>query len=204
MDAETDPVAGPEIAVRMRAVRRVHGFGARAVTALDRVSVDFPEGAWTALLGPSGAGKSALLRCAAGLDRPTAGSVEVDGEDLLVMRRRERARYCRARIAIGYGAAVLGWRPDDPTLPRLLLVDEPTAGFDAAAARRILERLRELVASGRTVVTAGRDPEAAWAADRVVLMEGGRRLHGAGPSRVGCAEEGSAGRAGSRGGGQPV
>jgi sulfate transport system ATP-binding protein len=52
-----------------------------AFTALDDVSVEIPSGSLTALLGPSGSGKSTLLRVIAGLERPDAGSVEIDGRD---------------------------------------------------------------------------------------------------------------------------
>jgi sulfate transport system ATP-binding protein len=50
-------------------------------TALDEVSVEVPSGSLTALLGPSGSGKSTLLRVIAGLERPDAGSVAIDGRD---------------------------------------------------------------------------------------------------------------------------
>ena len=58
----------------------VKRFG--AFTALDGVSVDVPTGSLTALLGPSGSGKSTLLRVIAGLERPDAGKVSLDGEDV--------------------------------------------------------------------------------------------------------------------------
>jgi sulfate/thiosulfate transport system ATP-binding protein len=50
-------------------------------TALDEVSVEIASGSLTALLGPSGSGKSTLLRVIAGLERPDAGGVEIDGRD---------------------------------------------------------------------------------------------------------------------------
>ena len=59
-------------------------------TALDGVSVDVPTGSLTALLGPSGSGKSTLLRVIAGLERPDAGTVVLDGED--VTRRPPQSR----------------------------------------------------------------------------------------------------------------
>jgi sulfate/thiosulfate transport system ATP-binding protein len=58
--------------------------------ALDDVSVDVPAGSLTALLGPSGSGKSTLLRVIAGLERPDAGSVLLDGDD--VTRRPPQKR----------------------------------------------------------------------------------------------------------------
>ncbi|HEV8424728.1 MAG TPA: TOBE-like domain-containing protein [Actinomycetes bacterium] len=58
------------------ATRRFGNF-----TALHDVSVEIPSGSLTALLGPSGSGKSTLLRVIAGLERPDAGTVEIDGRD---------------------------------------------------------------------------------------------------------------------------
>jgi sulfate transport system ATP-binding protein len=51
-------------------------------TALEGVSVDVPTGSLTALLGPSGSGKSTLLRVIAGLERPDAGEIRLEGEDV--------------------------------------------------------------------------------------------------------------------------
>ena len=89
------PVTAPAIA--LRDVRKVHGEGDSAVVALDGVSVGFSRGSFTAIMGPSGSGKSTLLHVAAGLDRPTSGTValgetELDGlsERRLTILRRER------------------------------------------------------------------------------------------------------------------
>jgi iron complex transport system ATP-binding protein len=63
-----------------------------ATTLVDDASFDAPAGSVTALLGPNGAGKSTLLRALAGVERPASGTVTLDGDDLLAMPRRERAR----------------------------------------------------------------------------------------------------------------
>ncbi len=59
---------------------------------VDGVDVSVPAGTVTGLLGPNGSGKSSLLRAVAGTTRPDTGVVTLDGQDLLAMRRRERAR----------------------------------------------------------------------------------------------------------------
>jgi putative ABC transport system ATP-binding protein len=63
-------------------LERVFGEGAAAVRALDGITVDFPKGRLTAIMGPSGSGKSTLMHCLAGLDRPTSGTVSIDGVEL--------------------------------------------------------------------------------------------------------------------------
>jgi putative ABC transport system ATP-binding protein len=63
-------------------VRRRYGEGAAAVDALAGVSVDFERGRYSAIMGPSGSGKSTLMHILAGLDRPTGGSVVLDGVEI--------------------------------------------------------------------------------------------------------------------------
>ncbi len=63
-------------------LRRRFGEGEAAVDALDGVTLELPAGAFTAIMGPSGSGKSTLMHCLAGLDKPTGGSVTIDGVDL--------------------------------------------------------------------------------------------------------------------------
>ena len=63
-------------------LHRRYGEGDAAVDALDGVSVGFERGRFAAIMGPSGSGKSTLMHILAGLDRPTSGSVTVDGTEL--------------------------------------------------------------------------------------------------------------------------
>ncbi|MEV0089977.1 ABC transporter ATP-binding protein [Streptomyces sp. NPDC050738] len=81
-------------AVRLTAVRRLY----RDVAALDGVDLDFGTGTFTAVMGPSGSGKSTLLQCAAGLDRPTSGVVEVGGTPLTGLSERRLTLLRRERI----------------------------------------------------------------------------------------------------------
>lgn len=81
-------------AVRLRSVRRVHGD----VDALRGVDLTVRPGTFTAVMGPSGSGKSTLLHCAAGLDRPTSGTVEVGGTELTGLSERRLTLLRRNRI----------------------------------------------------------------------------------------------------------
>jgi putative ABC transport system ATP-binding protein len=61
---------------------KIYGSGDTAVTALNKVSIDVAPGEFVAVMGPSGCGKSTLLHLLGGLDRPTQGSVIIDGHNL--------------------------------------------------------------------------------------------------------------------------
>jgi len=80
--------------VRIRGLRRHYGD----VRALDGVDLDFDAGTFTAVMGPSGSGKSTLLQCAAGLERPDAGTVTVAGVELAGLGERRRTLLRREQI----------------------------------------------------------------------------------------------------------
>jgi putative ABC transport system ATP-binding protein len=65
--------------VRIRNLVKEYSRGSIAVRVLDGLSLDIAQGDFVALMGPSGSGKSTLLNLIGGLDRPTSGSLEVDG-----------------------------------------------------------------------------------------------------------------------------
>lgn len=70
------------IAVDARNVGKIYGAGAGAVTALGDVSIAIEQGEFFTLLGPSGCGKTTLLRCIAGFETPTSGSIHLSGHDI--------------------------------------------------------------------------------------------------------------------------
>lgn len=88
--AESTVVAG-------RHLSRQYGEGDARVDALRDVSIDLQRGTFTAIMGPSGSGKSTLMHILAGLDRPTSGTVTIDGIEItnlndkrLTLLRREK------------------------------------------------------------------------------------------------------------------
>ena len=66
----------------MRDLTRVYRTDTVETTALDRIDLDIADGEFVAIMGPSGSGKSTLMHLLAGLDRPTSGSVVLDGTEL--------------------------------------------------------------------------------------------------------------------------
>ncbi len=74
------------VAVRIAGVTKRFGTGPAAVTALDQISLDVGCGEFVCIVGASGCGKSTLLNLVAGLDRPTLGSVEVQGRVALMFQ----------------------------------------------------------------------------------------------------------------------
>ncbi|WP_217245503.1 ABC transporter ATP-binding protein [Streptomyces sp. AC602_WCS936] len=122
-------------AIQLRSVSRRYGSGDSAVTALDEVSLDFPSGTFTAVMGPSGSGKSTLLQCAAGLDRPTSGSVVVGGTELTGLSERRLTLLRRERIGFVFQAFNL--------LPSLTAAQNVALPLRLAGRRPSRPRVRE-------------------------------------------------------------
>ena len=87
-----------EAIVQATELSRRFGEGDTAVDALDGVNVDLHRGRFAAIMGPSGSGKSTLMHLLAGLDRPTSGTVALDGVGLETLDERALTRLRRVRI----------------------------------------------------------------------------------------------------------
>src|ERR671938_1080454 len=116
---------------------RIYGEGQATVRALDGITVGFPKSRFTAIMGASGSGKSTLMHILAGLDRPTSGSVLLDGVEItelddrrLTELRRERVGFVfqsfnllpvlDARENIVLPLSIAGKRPDPEWLEKLI------------------------------------------------------------------------------------
>ena len=133
-------------AASARGATKVYGRGDTQVLALDHVDVDFAAGEFTAIMGPSGSGKSTLMHCLAGLDRPTSGTVVVDGQTVSSMSERKLTALRRTRVGFVFQAYNL--------LPTLTAEENITLPIDLA----------------------GNKPDQAWLDDVVKTVGLGDRL----------------------------
>ncbi|MFE0174644.1 ABC transporter ATP-binding protein [Streptomyces sp. NPDC059002] len=130
------PTAG--IAAATTELSKVYGSGDTQVVALDRVSIGFREGEFTAIMGPSGCGKSTLMHCAAGLDAPSSGSVRIGTTELSTLGDRQLTQLRRDRIGFIFQAFNL--------LPTLTALENITLPLTIAGRRPDREWLERVVA----------------------------------------------------------
>ncbi len=79
-------------------LKKHYGKGENVVKALDGVNLQVENGSFVAIVGTSGSGKSTLLHMLGGLDRPTSGSVVVDGKDIFTLKEEELTIFRRRKI----------------------------------------------------------------------------------------------------------
>ena len=84
--------------LKTRDLRKIYGAGDTEVRALDGVDLTVEKGEFVAVVGTSGSGKSTLLHMIGGLDRPTGGSVAVDGKDIFSLKDEELTIFRRRKI----------------------------------------------------------------------------------------------------------
>ena len=118
----------PEVAARCDDLVKTYRTASGEVRALKGLSAEVPASALLAVVGPSGSGKSSLLRLVAGLDRPTSGTLVVEGTSVHDASARTLRRFRRATV--GY----LFQRPSDNFLPHL------TVGEHLRLARGLTHR----------------------------------------------------------------
>lgn len=225
----SDPMTGPII--RMAGLTKRFGD----FTAVDDLSVDVERGEVFAFLGANGSGKSTTIRMLIGLLRPSAGTIQVDGIDVIAHPRRVRDRigYMGQRVSLYQGltlrenvefyaglyaisgrelearwqevrerfdlASAEGEKPQNlpaglrqraglalATLhkPRLLFLDEPTAGVDVNSRALFWERIQEEAAEGVTVFVTTHFLEETDYCDRVSFIDAGRLIANATPEEL--------------------
>ena len=110
--------------------------GGQPLTVLNNITLEVEPGAFVAIVGPSGSGKTTLLGLLAGLDRPTSGTVYLDGEDLGALDEDRRARLRAEKIGFVFQSFQL-----IPTLTALENMQVPLELRGEAAAPRAGELL---------------------------------------------------------------
>jgi putative ABC transport system ATP-binding protein len=117
--------------------------GGRQVTILDDITLEIPSKQTVAVMGPSGSGKSTLLGLMAGLDRPTAGSIKLEGTEITSLSESRMARFRRAKIGYIFQSFHL-----IPTLTALENVLVPLELAGNAASKAEATELLETVGLG--------------------------------------------------------
>jgi len=92
------PDGPPPLAVDVQKLERTYGSGENAVRVLRGLNLQVEHGKLIALYGPSGSGKTTLLNLIGALDRPTRGTIQVNGKDIVRMRDGQRSRFRRLQI----------------------------------------------------------------------------------------------------------
>jgi putative ABC transport system ATP-binding protein len=110
------------------------------ISILDQITLDIAAKERVAIVGPSGSGKSTLLGLIAGLDRPTSGSIDIDGVDITTLSENEMARYRRRKIGYIFQSFHL-----IPTLTAVENVAVPLELAGDAEPRRRAEQLLDSV-----------------------------------------------------------
>src|SRR3989304_3930047 len=165
--------------ITIRGLRKSYVMGANVIHALDGLDVEIERNAFIAVTGPSGSGKSTLLHMLGGLDRPTAGSIAIDGTSLETMDEHALGEDRRGRVGLATHAAhrpseLSGGQQQRVAVARalaneagLILADEPTGNLDTQSGAHIMRLLDELHRQGRTLLGVSHDPGTPPFASRV-------------------------------------
>jgi putative ABC transport system ATP-binding protein len=129
----------PVSLLRCASLTKTYSSGGRELTVLSNITFELEAGAFVAILGPSGSGKSTLLGLLAGLDRPTAGDVHLDGVALGGLSEDGRARVRGEKIGFVFQSFHL-----IPTLTALENVQVPLELRGLAARERAQELLQRV------------------------------------------------------------
>ncbi len=124
-------------AARAVEATKIYGESDTTVTAIDRVSVEFEQGNYTAIMGPSGSGKSTLMHCMAGLDHLTSGQAFIGDQDLGELADRELTELRRDRVGFIFQTFNL--------VPTLTAIENITLPIDIAGRDADAEWLDSVV-----------------------------------------------------------
>jgi putative ABC transport system ATP-binding protein len=127
----------PEAVLLSQSLSRTYRSGGRDLTVLKDITFSLEPGGFLAILGPSGSGKTTLLGLLAGLDRPSAGSVYLDGQELGSLTEDERARLRGEKVGFVFQAFQL--------IPTLTAQENIQVPLELRGDARAVPRARELL-----------------------------------------------------------
>ncbi|MBA3444329.1 MAG: ABC transporter ATP-binding protein [Gemmatimonadales bacterium] len=131
--------------LQCQSLSRTYRSAGRELTVLKDITFSLEPGGFLAILGPSGSGKTTLLGLLAGLDRPSAGTVHLDGQELGVLSEDQRARVRGEKVGFVFQAFQL-----IPTLTAQENIQVPMElRGDRGAASRAIELLSRVGLGGR-------------------------------------------------------
>lgn len=102
-----DELRQKDVVLRLRGVEKVFGSGANMTQALRGVSLDVRRGEFMGIMGASGSGKTTLLNCISTIDRPTSGSIVLDGVDVAKMKGSKLSAFRRDKLGFVFQDANL-------------------------------------------------------------------------------------------------
>ena len=88
--------------IKVEHLTKIYGKGENAVRAVDDISFTVEKGEFVAIIGPSGSGKSTLLHILGGVDRPTAGKIYLNGQDVYAQNEDQLAIFRRRQVGLIY------------------------------------------------------------------------------------------------------
>ena len=177
---------------------KTYGKDENVVAALDDVSLSIEKGEFVAIIGASGSGKSTLLHMLGGVDRPTSGTVLVDGKDIFKQNDEQLSIFRRREIGLVYqffNLIPVLTVVENITMPvlldhrkvnrkrlnellEILLADEPTGNLDSKNSQEVVELLKYSNEKyNQTTVLITHDENVALQAKRIITIRDGKIRH---------------------------
>src|SRR6267143_137351 len=185
--------------LRAKGIGKIVRSGVRDLVILRDIDLEITRGESVAVVGASGSGKSTLLAILAGLDTPSAGSVEIDGADLFALDEDARAKLRAMQVGFVFQSFQLlpGYTAIENVMlplqlsggelqrvalarafvvrPKLLFADEPTGSLDAESGAGVIRLLFQMNQEyGTTLVMVTHDESLAGRCARMVRLVAGR------------------------------